>query len=212
MHQGERAAYGAPFGEGDVVGLLLHMPRGGRAMEAGEDQVVRYKGSLYVKPVRGAPSRGRGRGACRGARRCECAGAFEVALPGARVDDRPRPRARAQDDKPPEPLRGSGVAFAKNGQLQGVAFADVNEGTYYPAASLFTRHSQGEGATVMFNFGPDFKHAPPRVEGWPEARPVSELAGAPPAAAPAEGAAPPPATAEGAGGDSGDAAPPAPSA
>jgi hypothetical protein len=36
---------------------------------------------------------------------------------------------------------------------------------------------------VTFNFGPDFKHAPPRVEGWPEARPVSELAGPPPAGA-----------------------------
>lgn len=65
--------------------------------------------------------------------------------------------------------------------LQGVAFTDILEGTYYPAASLYTRHKQQEGATVTFNFGPSFKHALPRVEGWPEARAVCELAGTPPA-------------------------------
>jgi hypothetical protein len=32
-------------------------------------------------------------------------------------------------------------------------FRDVKEGTYYPAASLYTLPEQTEGATVTFNFG-----------------------------------------------------------
>ena len=30
---------------------------------------------------------------------------------------------------------------------------DITDGTYFPAASLFTDPSQAEGATVTFNFG-----------------------------------------------------------
>ncbi|GBF97369.1 histone methyltransferase complex subunit [Raphidocelis subcapitata] len=133
-----REPYGEPYGEGDVIGLLLHMPPGGRRIEQGDAKVVRFKGALWT-------------------------------MQG--------------DEQEPQPLPGSGVAFTKNGTLQGVAFTDMLEGCYYPAASLYTRHAQAEGATVAFNFGPDFRHAPPRVEGWPEPRPVSELAGAPPAEA-----------------------------
>ncbi|KAI8474829.1 MAG: concanavalin A-like lectin/glucanase domain-containing protein [Monoraphidium minutum] len=137
-----REPYGAPYGEGDVIGLLLHLPPGGRPMEARAGEVVRFKGALYTM----------------------------------------------EEDQEARPLPGSGVAFSKNGELQGVAYSDILEGTYYPAVSLYTRHCQPEGATVTFNFGPDFAHAPPRVEGWPEARGVCELAGpAPPAEA---GAAP----------------------
>ena len=33
---------------------------------------------------------------------------------------------------------------------------DVLEGTYYPAISLFTEHSQKEGASATFNFGASF--------------------------------------------------------
>ena len=35
-------------------------------------------------------------------------------------------------------MRGSAVAFYLNGRGLGVAFADILEGTYYPAGSLFT--------------------------------------------------------------------------
>ena len=95
-----------------------------------------------------------------------------------------------EDEQEAGPLAGSGVAFTKNGVLQGVAYRDIPEGTYYPAASLYTRHCQAaEGATVAFNFGPSFKHAPPRVDGWPEARGACELAGDPPAGAEAAAAA-----------------------
>jgi hypothetical protein len=100
------------------------------------------------------------------------------------------PAPPAQDDAEARPLPGSGVAFTKNGALQGVAYADISEGTYYPAAALYTRHRQADGATVTFNFGPNFQFPPPRVEGWPEARPVSDLAGPPPAVAGSGDAAP----------------------
>lgn len=72
-------------------------------------------------------------------------------------------------------LAGSLVGFTLNGSYQGVAKADLFEDTYYPTASLFTLPSQPEGATVTFNFGPEFKHRPPEVEGLPPARPLSEL-------------------------------------
>ena len=52
------------------------------------------------------------------------------------------------------PLKGSRITFYKNGRSQGLAFSDVNAGTYYPAASLY------KGATVSFNFGPKFKFPP----------------------------------------------------
>jgi len=137
VHKALREDYGAPYGDGDVIGMLLHMPEGGRRMEANEGKVVRFKGGLYTMQ---------------------------------------------EEETEAGQLAGSGVAFSRNGEPQGVAYRDLLEGCYYPAASLFTRHRQAEGATVTFNFGPDFKYAPPRVEGWPEARPVSELAGQPPPA------------------------------
>lgn len=135
VHKALREDYGEPYGEGDVIGLLLHMPPGGRRVEAGEGPIVRYKGALYTMQ---------------------------------------------EEEQEARPLTGSGVAFARNGALQGVAYRDISEGTYYPAASLYTRHRQLEGSTVTFNFGPNFKHAAPQVEGWPDARPLSDLAGPPP--------------------------------
>ena len=41
-------------------------------------------------------------------------------------------------EAPAAPVRGSAVAFYLNGRGLGVAFADILEGTYYPAGSLFT--------------------------------------------------------------------------
>lgn len=35
---------------------------------------------------------------------------------------------------------------------------DFKEGTYYPAASLYTLPEQAEGATVAFNFGAPLLH------------------------------------------------------
>uniref|UniRef100_A0A383WIE8 B30.2/SPRY domain-containing protein n=1 Tax=Tetradesmus obliquus TaxID=3088 RepID=A0A383WIE8_TETOB len=47
IHKALRSSYGAAYSEGGVIGLLLHMPPGGRPMEARAAQVVRYKGLLY---------------------------------------------------------------------------------------------------------------------------------------------------------------------
>ncbi|KAK9855450.1 hypothetical protein WJX84_005865 [Apatococcus fuscideae] len=76
----------------------------------------------------------------------------------------------------PEPLINSCIVFSCNGKPQGMAFRDVPEGTYYPAASLFTHPDQTAGATVTFNYGPEFAHAPPLLQDIAEARPVSDLA------------------------------------
>lgn len=42
-----RSEYGEAFGEGDVIGLFIHLPEGGRPLEAKYAEVVRYKGMLY---------------------------------------------------------------------------------------------------------------------------------------------------------------------
>ena len=74
-------------------------------------------------------------------------------------------------------LPGSEIAFFKNGVCQGTAFTDLTAARYFPAASLYTLPSQTEGATVRFNFGPDFAFPLP---DW-GARPVpGALCDAPP--------------------------------
>lgn len=128
---GKREEYGQAYGEGDVVGLYLYMPEGGRPLEVRDRRVVRYKGVLYYMDEQEADAK---------------------------------------------PLQGAVVAFARNGLYQGAAFSDIPDGTYYPAASLFTLPSQTQGATVTFNFGPDFAFPPPEVPGCPAPRPMCEAA------------------------------------
>lgn len=70
----------------------------------------------------------------------------------------PTPPARASRGS-----QGSIVAFSLNGRYQGPAFTNIPEGTYYPAASLYTMPEQAEGASLTFNFGPDFVFLPPQV-------------------------------------------------
>lgn len=80
---------------------------------------------------------------------------------------------RCRSSEPREPL--STVWF-----LQGPAFTDILEGTYYAAASLFTKPRPDKAASARFNFGPDFKFGPPVVEGLPPARPFCEVPPKPP--------------------------------
>jgi len=47
VHKAFREVYGEAYGEGDVIGLMLYMPAGGRPMERRMSEIVRYKGSLY---------------------------------------------------------------------------------------------------------------------------------------------------------------------
>ncbi|GAB6028371.1 transcription factor, contains a PHD finger motif [Chamberlinius hualienensis] len=64
-----------------------------------------------------------------------------------------------------KPLAGSQISFYKNGASQGVAWNDINKGTYYPAISLY------KNATVSINFGPKFIYPPTaeRFRGMHEA-------------------------------------------
>jgi Set1/Ash2 histone methyltransferase complex subunit ASH2 len=132
VHESWRTDYGSPYKEGDVIGMLIHLPAGGKPMEKVHKEHVKYKGAMYV------------------------------------VDSA---------DPEPQPLPGSFVGFFLNGVWQGKAFADFSEGTYYPAASLYTLPQQTEGATVAFNFSPQ---APPPVQDaagqvLPAARPFCEV-------------------------------------
>jgi len=68
----------------------------------------------------------------------------------------------------------SAVAFAVNGVSQGVAFTELAEGIYFPAASLFTEPQQEEAAAVAFNFGPAFAFPPPDFGELPAPRPMSD--------------------------------------
>jgi hypothetical protein len=52
----------------------------------------------------------------------------------------------------PEVLPGSTLEYSVNGKRYGIAFADVVEGAYYPAISLFMK------AKVRVNLGPSFTH------------------------------------------------------
>ena len=91
----------------------------------------------------------------------------------------------AQDAAPhdlTQPVRPSSSA-----RLQGTAYSDVPEGTYYPALSLWThRGQQSEAAEVTCNFGDGAAGwaFPPRElpPGCPPPRPVSELPGPRPGA------------------------------
>ena len=65
--------------------------------------------------------------------------------------------------------------YRRTPQVQGIAFRDLLEGTYYAAASLFTKPKPAQPAAVSFNFGPAFAHPPPQVPDFPAARPFSEL-------------------------------------
>jgi Set1/Ash2 histone methyltransferase complex subunit ASH2 len=53
VHAALREPYGAAFGEGDVIGMFLHLPPGGRPLEhpPGSD-LVRYKGALWREQPR----------------------------------------------------------------------------------------------------------------------------------------------------------------
>ena len=61
-------------------------------------------------------------------------------------------------------LKGSKIAFFKNGKCHGVAYKEIYEGVYYPAVSIY------KNATVTMNFGPNFKY--PIGDELFKARPV----------------------------------------
>lgn len=137
VHKGLREPYGEPYAQGDVIGLLIHLPPGGKKYE---QPIVRYKNALYT------------------------------------VEDA---------DQAPQPFPGSFVAFTKNGMYQQAAYIDIPEGTYYPAASLYSLPKQAENPRVTFNFGPNFTFQPPTLEICPAFRAFCELSSAASQAGPA---------------------------
>ncbi|XP_057797883.1 protein TRAUCO-like [Salvia miltiorrhiza] len=69
---------------------------------------------------------------------------------------------------------GSEISYFKNGICQGVAFANLYGGRYYPAASMYTLPNQPPCA-VKFNFGPDFERFPEDFGERPHPRPMIEV-------------------------------------
>lgn len=63
------------------------------------------------------------------------------------------------------PLPGSRLLCYKNGVFQGTMRSDINEGTYYPAFSMYY------GASIRVNFGPEFEFPPADVSSF---RPLSD--------------------------------------
>lgn len=47
VHRALREDYGSAYGEGDVIGLFIHLPPGGRTLELRTADVLRYKGHLF---------------------------------------------------------------------------------------------------------------------------------------------------------------------
>lgn len=168
------------------VGLYLYMPEGGRPLEVRDRRVVRYKGVLYYMDEQEADAKPLqvswegmhwlyagvlrvGRGRCADVCQQHACRLQSGVLAGNKlVLLTPSPIFTTQLHHGSLLLlllllQGAVVAFARNGLYQGAAFSDIPDGTYYPAASLFTLPSQTQGATVTFNFGPDFAFPPPEV-------------------------------------------------
>jgi type IV secretory pathway VirB10-like protein len=74
---------------------------------------------------------------------------------------------------PPRSLRRR----SHSARVQGIAYRDLLEGTYYAAASLFTKPLRaGERpAAVTFNLAPPFQFPPPVPNGFPTAQPFSDV-------------------------------------
>jgi Set1/Ash2 histone methyltransferase complex subunit ASH2 len=173
LHAGGRTPYASRgLSEGDVVGLLLHLPAGGRRLlEPGESRLVRYKGALYAladgdDDVNCTGSKGSAGG---GDQRRDSSGGGGG---GAAGDG-----GGSGNSSEPQPLPGSLLGFSINGEWQGVAARDLTEGTYYPMVSLFTLPEQQRDAEVALNFGAEpFSHPPPELPGLPPPRALAEAA------------------------------------
>jgi Set1/Ash2 histone methyltransferase complex subunit ASH2 len=139
VHAGVRRPFGtttskdfaAEYGEGDVIGCIIHLPHGGRPLEKDLNNVLKYRGKLYYPASTGGRVGGRG---------------------GARDGD-DEDEDDDDDDMTASSLPGSFIAFTKNGKFQGVAYTEIYEGTYYPTISLYTKPTQAHPASVTANFG-----------------------------------------------------------
>ena len=151
MHKGRREAYAEGFQEGDVIGMVIHLPKS----DPSANPLSPKKG---IAPFTAAPSNGQG--ATVGNH------AFTPSAGASTI-----PGTATVPTQQLQPLEGSFVAFFKNGVFQGIAYRDLMKGTYFPAASLFTKRQQKEHAVARFNFGPNLSQDYAALEGLPgEAR------------------------------------------
>jgi len=126
VHKGVRSEYGEGYKEGDVIGMVLHLPK----VEEGEKE--NREGGSIEQVAGGAAS---GQSGTNGG----------VAPKGG--TSLPAPVKR-------KVVENSSIIFFKNGVCQGIAFRDFLDGGsvgYYPCASLYTMPE--EEASVRFNFG-----------------------------------------------------------
>lgn len=143
FHMGRGHDYGEPYCTGDTIGLLIHLPATAAQLAArnvrpcnlpldDRPRPFEFKGQPYFEVPERPPTELR-----------PCPGRY-AANAAAPVHAAARWLT----------LRRSAVVFFKNGRCQGVAFRDINAGTYYPAVSLYM------GATVRCEFGPHFAFPP----------------------------------------------------
>eukprot|EP00743_Colponemidia_sp_Colp-15_P007791 GILK01008435.1.p1 GENE.GILK01008435.1~~GILK01008435.1.p1 ORF type:complete len:400 (-),score=66.58 GILK01008435.1:49-1173(-) len=139
FHNGCGASYGQPYTVGDVIGCYIKLPP--PKVRVVPQPLPSSTVTSLVSPMPGLPT------------------------PTPTPTPSPLPFTRSSTDELYE-TDGGCIHFFKNGVDQGVAFTDVYEGLYFPAASLYMR------ATVTFNFGPVFKYPP---DSSFHCRPMSDL-------------------------------------
>eukprot|EP00742_Colponemidia_sp_Colp-10_P006111 GILJ01006539.1.p1 GENE.GILJ01006539.1~~GILJ01006539.1.p1 ORF type:complete len:414 (-),score=59.97 GILJ01006539.1:13-1209(-) len=143
FHNGCGAAYGLPYTVGDVIGCYIKLPP--PKVRLVPQPLPPTTVTSLVSPLPASVSLS--------------------GLPTPPPGPSPIPFTRSSTDELYE-TDGGCIHFFKNGVDQGVAFTDIYEGLYFPAASLYMR------ACVTFNFGPVFKYPPDSTFLY---RPMSDL-------------------------------------
>ena len=136
VHKALRSEYGEGFKEGDVIGMVLHLP-----VEE-EERVEGFPGSSVGEEK-------------------DAAGAAMAATGPATQASALTPAPIAGPIFPlvRKPVPKSKIIFFKNGAYQGVAFSDLMEDSYYPCGSLYTMPEEDPPASLLFNFGEtEFAH------------------------------------------------------
>jgi hypothetical protein len=128
FHQSRGMNYGRPFGVGDVIGCLIHLPPvdgggGGNSHSHGNNMPPLNQVSMEMRE--------------------------EIVKEKEKEKESAKAIRKSMQKLPPH--RGSFIMFFVNGVGQGKAFEDIWRGCYYPACSFF------HGASATFAFGPDFQ-------------------------------------------------------
>jgi len=131
FHQSRGRTYGQPYAPGDVIGFYISLPP---KPKVGSTETNKTN-TNDSNPTNATPS---------------------VDVTATIPPTQPK-----KENEESEPLKGSKIMFFKNGVSQSVAFENIFEGTYYPAASMYM------GGLLKFNFGPKFEYPPANIEYRP---------------------------------------------